>query len=348
MVATSGWTLDPQGRAMSKSLGNVVDPVDIAKRLGAEIVRMWVASVDFREDVTCSEDLMQRVADMYRKVRNTFRYILGNLDGFDPARDMVAVNDMEPIDRYMLGQTWDMAKQVLESYNEFAFHKVYQRLNQFCVVDLSKIYFDVLKDRLYTFAPKSQARRSGQSAIWLIGEALVRLFAPLMSFTADEVWRYLPQVEGRAQSVHLAEFPSANEIDITIDPQEKSDWDALLTVRSEVLNVLEEARQSKLIGSGLEAHVKLTAADPAFAALERNQSQLRTLFIVSGVTLAKGQPGEGRTVKVEVSKAAGEKCERCWNYSTHVGEDTQYPTVCERCSPVLHELETAVGAGADC
>jgi isoleucyl-tRNA synthetase len=347
MVATSGWTLDPQGRAMSKSLGNVVDPVDIAKRLGAEIVRMWVASVDFREDVTCSEDLMQRVADMYRKVRNTFRYILGNLNGFNPARDMVAVNDMEPIDRYMLGQTWDMAKQVLQCYEEFAFHKVYQRLNQFCVVDLSKVYFDVLKDRLYTFAPRSQARRSGQSAIWLIGEALVRLFAPLMSFTADEVWRYLPQVEGRAQSVHLAEFPSAKEINIAIDPQEKSDWDALLTVRAEVLTILEEARQSKLIGSSLEAHLKIIAADPTFAALERNQSQLRTLFIVSGVTLEKGQPGDGRTVKVDVTKAVGEKCERCWNYSTHVGEDSQYPTVCERCSPVMHELETAIGAGAE-
>jgi isoleucyl-tRNA synthetase len=346
MVATSGWTLDPQGRAMSKSLGNVVDPVDIANRLGAEIVRMWVASVDFREDVTCSEDLMRRVADMYRKVRNTFRYILGNLHGFSPATDMVPVEEMEPIDRYMLSQAWEMSKQVLQWYEEFAFHKVYQRLNQFCVVDLSAIYFDVLKDRLYTYAPKSKARRSGQSAIWLIGEVLVRLVAPIMSFTSDEVWRHLPQVAGRAASVHLAEFPSSKEIAVKLGEQEKSDWDSLLAIRPEVLKALEDARQNKLIGSGLEAQVKITAGDPAFEVLKRNEDQLRALFIVSGVMLEQGTVPEGSSVAVEVTKAAGEKCDRCWNYSTAVGQDSSYPTVCERCSSVLKELETAAGAQA--
>jgi isoleucyl-tRNA synthetase len=342
-VATSGWTLDPQGRAMSKSLGNVVDPVDIAKRLGAEIVRMWVASVDFREDVTCSEALMQRVADMYRKVRNTFRYILGNLDGFVPARDMVEFGEMEPIDQYMLGQTWEMARQALAEYEEFAFHRAYQRLNNFCVVDLSQVYFDVLKDRLYTFAPKSRARRSGQSALWLIGEALVRLFAPLMSFTADEVWQCLPQVEGRPASVHMAEFPAVQNSAFVMQPEEKADWETLLAVRPQVLKALEEARQAKRIGSGLEAQVKITAADPVFSVLARNEQQLRPLFIVSGVKLEKGA-GDGATVGIEVSPAEGRKCERCWNYSTHLGEDRDYPTVCERCSPVLHELEAAAGA----
>ncbi|MFB3815783.1 MAG: isoleucine--tRNA ligase [Terriglobales bacterium] len=339
MVATSGWTLDPQGRAMSKSLGNVVDPVDIANRMGAEIVRLWVASVDFREDVTCSEELMQRIAEMYRKVRNTFRFILGNLDGFEPAKDTVPFQEMEPLDQYMLGQTWEMSKQVVAWYDEFAFHKVYQRLNQFCVVDLSAIYFDVLKDRLYTFAPKSKARRSAQSAIWLIGEVLVRLVAPTMSFTADEVWQYLPKVDGRPGSVHLAEFPAAKDIAMVMPEKAKADWDLLLALRPEVLKALEEVRQAKLIGSGLEAAVKITASDPAYSALERNAGQLRALFIVSHVELAKDQPPDGSSIKVEVSKAPGQKCERCWNYSTHVGEDPNYPTVCERCSPVLRELE---------
>jgi isoleucyl-tRNA synthetase len=344
-VATHGWTLDAQGRPMSKSLGNVVDPVDIANRLGAEIVRMWAASVDFREDVRASEELMQRAAETYRKVRNTFRYILGNLHGFDPAKDMIPFQEMEALDQYMLAQTWDMAKQVRTWYDEFAFHKLYQRLNQFCVVDLSAIYFDVLKDRLYTFAPKSRARLSAQSAIWLIGEVLVRLVAPIMSFTAEEVWRHLPPVEGRPESVHLAEFPSANQIALSMNEKEKSDWDMLLALRPEVLKALEEARQAKLIGSGLEAEVKIIAADPAYSVLARNQDQLRALFIVSAVRVEKGQPANGASVKTEVSKAPGEKCERCWNYSTHVGEDRLYPTVCERCSPVLHELEAAAEVG---
>jgi isoleucyl-tRNA synthetase len=247
----------------------------------------------------------------------------------------------------MLSQAWEMSKQVLQWYEEFAFHKVYQRLNQFCVVDLSAIYFDVLKDRLYTFAPKSKARRSGQSAIWLIGEVLVRLVAPIMSFTADEVWKHLPHVDGRAESVHLAEFPSAKEIAITLGEQEKADWELLLSVRAEVLKALEEARQAKLIGSGLEAQVKLLATDAVYSVLERHAEQLRYLFIVSAVTLAKGQPTEGTNVKIEVSKADGQKCERCWNYSTYVGKDSRYPTVCDRCSSVQSELEAAASSGGE-
>ncbi|MFB3917662.1 MAG: isoleucine--tRNA ligase [Terriglobales bacterium] len=338
-VATHGWTLDAQGRPMSKSLGNVVDPVDVANRLGGEIVRLWAASVDFREDVRASEELMQRVAETYRKVRNTFRYILGNLHGFNPQQDNVSYDQMEPLDRYMLAATWEMAREVEQSYEQFAFHKVYQRINQFCVVDLSAIYFDILKDRLYTFAPKSRARRSAQSAIWLIGEVLVRLVAPIMSFTADEVWKHLPQVPGRPVSVHLAQFPAAQEITITAPPQLKSDWDTLLAARPEVLKALEDARRDKLIGGSLEAQVKITAPDPLYSVLERHADQLRAVFIVSGVQLGKTAGNESAGIRVQVSKADGKKCERCWNYSVHVGEDPKYPTVCERCSSVLREIE---------
>ena len=187
-VATAGWTLDPQGRAQSKSLGNTVDPVAIADKMGAEIVRLWVASVDFREDVMASDELMQRIAESYRKLRNTFRYILGNLHEFDPRHDAVSFADMHELDQYILLRASELAKDVREHYDNFVFHKVYQRLKDFCIVDLSSIYFDVLKDRLYTSAPKSQARRSAQTALWRLGEALVRLLAPVTSFTSEEVW----------------------------------------------------------------------------------------------------------------------------------------------------------------
>jgi isoleucyl-tRNA synthetase len=346
-VATPGWTLDAQGRPMSKSLGNTVDPVDVAERLGGEIVRLWVASVDFREDVRASEELMQRVAEQYRKIRNTFRYILGNLDKFDPQQHAVAFSEMEGLDRYMLLRTAAMAQEVLRWYGEFEFHRIYHRIHDFCVVDLSNTYFDILKDRLYTFAPESRARRSAQTAIWRIGEALVRLLAPVMSFTADEIWSFLPAVAGRPESVHLAQFPAP--ADITGDTaaasgleELKSDWETLLGVRDEVLKALEEARNRKLIGGSLEAQVRVSAPEPVYSLLERYRAQLRYVFIVSQVTLAPAPSGDGASgIQVEVGKAAGQKCERCWNYSVHVGEDRDYPMVCERCSAALDEIEAA-------
>jgi isoleucyl-tRNA synthetase len=344
-VVTPGWTLDEEGHALSKSRGNDVDPVDIANRLGAEIVRLWVASVDFREDVVGSERLMQRLAETYRKIRNTFRYILGNLDGFDPARHAVGYAEMQEIDRYMVRQAAEMADQVAAWYASFEFHKIYQRVNQACVVDLSAFYFDVLKDRLYTYAPDSPARRSAQTAIWKIGEALVRLLAPILSFTCEEVWQHLPKVANRPVSVHLATFPGEQEIvgELPVPDdyeQLRSDWTVLQGIRDEVLKALEGARNDKLIGGSLEAQVTLTAAEPAYSLLKRHQSELRYLFIVSQAALEKAPARDGAAaVSVQVAKAAGRKCERCWNYSTHVGEDPVYPGVCERCSAVLKELE---------
>jgi isoleucyl-tRNA synthetase len=345
-VVTPGWTLDEKGQAMSKSRGNDVDPVDIANRLGGEIVRLWVASVDFREDVVGSEQLMQRVAESYRKIRNSlFRYVLSNLYDFDPQRDAVSFDQMDDLDRYMLRQTVAMAADVTQWYEEFAFHKIYHRINDFCVVELSAFYFDVLKDRLYTYAPNSRGRRAAQTAIWRIGEALVRLLAPIVSFTCDEVWQHLPKLPDRLPSVHLANFPAASDIlggaaILVEDAAQSEDWKTLLAVRTEVLKALEEARHSKLIGgANLEAQVTVTAAEPAFSVLARYKDQLRYLFIVSAVTLEPGASGNGTSgVSVRVSKADGKKCERCWNYSIHVGEDPDYPTVCERCSAVLKEL----------
>ena len=342
MVATHGWTLDEHGSAMSKSRGNDVDPVDVADRLGGEIVRLWAASVDFREDVVGSEKVMQQVAENYRKIRNTFRYILGNLADFDPERDAVPFDQLKEIDQYILRQTLEVSEQVNNWYAEFAFHKIYQRLNQFCVVELSAFYFDVLKDRLYTFAPKSPARRAAQSTIWRIGEVLVRLLAPIMSFTCDEVWRHMPALDQRAESVHLSKFYRQEDVvgsHPEVNSKQDQDWATLRAIREHVMKALEEARNSKLIGSGLEAQLQLTAADPAYSVLKRFEDQLRYLFIVSAVKLAQGSGNGVSGVKIEVGKAPGKKCERCWNYSTRVGEDTAYPTVCERCSAVLKEIE---------
>ena len=342
-VVTPGWTLDEKGHAMSKSRGNDVDPVDIAGRLGGEIVRLWTASVDFREDVVGSEALMQRIGDNYKKIRNTFRYILSNLYDFDPSYDTVHFNKMEEIDQYMLRQTVAFAADVRGAYDEFAFHRIYHRVYHFCIVDLSAFYFDVLKDRLYISAPKSPARRSAQTAIHRIGEALTRLLAPIMTFTCEEVWQHLPNTEdGREESVHLAYFPNAGQItsEVKASPDStQSDWTTLRSVRDDVLKALEEARNNKLIGTSLEAQVLLTASDPLYALLKRHEAELRYLFIVSSVTLSQGAGNGTGSVRAEIKKADGQKCERCWNYSTHVGEDKNYPTVCERCSPVLKKIE---------
>ncbi|MFY9561785.1 MAG: isoleucine--tRNA ligase [Terriglobales bacterium] len=344
-VVTPGWTLDEKGQALSKSRGNDVDPVDIANRLGGEIVRLWTASVDFREDVVGSEALMQRVGENYKKIRNTFRYILSNLYDFDPQKDAVPFDKMEALDQYMLRQTCSFTSDVRNWYDEFAFHKIYHRVNHFSIVDLSAFYFDVLKDRLYISAPKSQARRSAQTATWRIGEDLVRLLAPITSFMSEEIWQYLPKGEGRAESVHLAVFPASSDIlgsgVSEHDDQQDKDWATLRSVRDEVLKALEDARNRKLIGGGLEAQVAVSASDPVYSVLKRYEGQLRYLFIVSAVTLTQGSGNGTGGVSVEVKKADGAKCERCWNYSTQVGEDKNYPTVCERCSAALKEIEGA-------
>ncbi len=345
-VVTPGWTLDEKGQAMSKSRGNDVDPVDIADRMGAEVVRLWVASVDFREDVVGSELLMQRVAETYRTIRNNlFRYVLSNLYDFDPQADAVPFEKLEEIDQYMLRLTATLAADVRRWFDEFAFHRIYHRVNYFCVTELSAFYFDVLKDRLYISAPKSQARRSAQTAIWRIGEAMSRLLAPIMSFTSEEVWGHLPHLPNRLESVHLALFPSASDLlgegTAVDDPAQRQDWSAMLAIREEVMKALDTARNAKMIGKPLEAQLTITAADPAYSLLARYKDQLRYLFIVSAVTLTEGSGNGTGQVHVEVKKADGAKCERCWNYSVHVGEDKAYPTVCERCSAVLKELEAS-------
>jgi isoleucyl-tRNA synthetase len=335
-VATAGWTLDEQGRAMSKSLGNGVDPVDIAERMGGEIVRLWVASIDFREDMAASENLMARCAELYRKVRNTFRFLLGNLNGFDPVRDRVAESELLPLDQYMLARTRDLSEKIRAWYDAFEFHRVYQAVNEFAIVDLSSFYLDVLKDRMYTFAPTSLARRSAQTVLSQITETLVRLVAPILSFTADEVWEYLPAAAGREPSVHLALFPKPEEIYSQEPAKLLEEWKQIFAVRDEALRVLEEARQAKRIGKGLEADLQISASGPLFALLQRHAAGLKEIINVSAVHVAQSTPDV--PLAITALPASGHKCARCWNFMPEVSNYGIWQNVCTRCHNALKEM----------
>jgi isoleucyl-tRNA synthetase len=347
MVATSGWTLDEQGRAFSKSLGNGVDPVDVAKRLGGEIIRLWVASVDFREDVAASENLMQRVSDNYRKLRNTLRFLLSNLYDFDPTTNAVHFSQMEPLDQFILARTAELDATIRGAYEDFEFHRAYHALNEYVNTDLSALYLDVLKDRLYTFAPNHPGRRSAQTALWRIAEALTRLIAPILSFTAEEVWQLLPKTATREASVHLALFPDIADIVPGNVRHIEEDWEHLLTLRDEVLKVLEEARTAKEI-SNRPSEVEVTAGwintlscqhNPIF---ERYHEILPELLGVAQVHIADAIVTEGEVAKgafyVRAKPAKGSKCERCWRFTEDVGQQPSYPTVCVRCADALQAI----------
>jgi isoleucyl-tRNA synthetase len=333
-VITHGWTLDAQGRAMHKSAGNAVEPDQVIKQSGAEIIRLWCASSNYFDDMRGSDEILQRVMDGYRKLRNTARFALGNLHGFDPAADAVPLDEMEEIDRWALAELAVMLAAVREAYQRYEFHSVLQTVTNFSTVTLSARYFDIIKDRLYTYAPKNRARRSAQTALYQIVDALARILAPILAFTADEIWEHIPRGANSdtPASVHLSEFPEPASYDPALIPT----WNSLFEVREKVLGELEKARTNKTIGSSLEAHVVVRASGGSYELLKRYESQLRYLFIVSQVELPEAQT-EG--IEIQIGRAQGQKCERCWNYSTRVGEFERYPTVCERCAAALEEIE---------
>jgi isoleucyl-tRNA synthetase len=330
-VITHGWTLDAQGRAMHKSAGNAIEPDKVIKQSGAETIRLWCASSNYFDDMRGSDEILQRVTDGYRKLRNTARFALGNLDGFDPARDTVPYDEMEEIDRWALAELGRVTKEVLAAYKAYEFHNVYRALFNFATVTLSARYFDIIKDRLYTFAPRNKARRSAQTALLQIADALARMLGPILVFTADEIWENLP--DRTEPSIHLALLPKASD---ESHDELSAEWERLFAIRDDVLRALEEARVAKHIGSSLEAKVTLQASGSALELLQRHQNDLRYLFIVSQVELGTAE-GEGDSIAI--ATADGEKCERCWNYSTHVGESERHPTVCERCIAALNEIE---------
>ena len=337
-VLTHGWTLDAQGKAMHKSLGNAVSPDEVIPRLGAEVLRLWCVSSNYMDDMRCSDEILQRVSDGYRKLRNTARFALGNLDGFDPATEGVDEHEMLEIDRWALAALNSAIVDVREAYEAYDFHLVYQTLHQFCTVTLSARYFDIIKDRLYTFAPKNQARRSAQTALYKIAGALARMLAPILVFTSDEIWENLPRsVTDTEPSVHVATFPEplgSGHTDLL------TTWAHLFGYRDEVLAKLEAARVARLIGSSLEARVQISAGSEAYGKLAPHRDFLRYLFIVSEVELAEPNAEmESGAIEVIIARAHGEKCERCWNYSSRVGESSKYPNVCERCVVALEEIE---------
>jgi len=344
-VVTHGWTLDEKGQPMSKSLGNTLYPNEIVERWGADLLRLWVASVEYQADVKMSERVMTQLSEAYRKIRNTFRFALGNLADFDPAHDALPNEQLEEMDPWMLERTAELVTKCGDWYAAYDFHRVYHAIHDFCVVDLSAFYFDVLKDRLYTKAAKNKSRRSAQTAVWKITSALVRLLAPVLVFTSEEIWKHLPKAKGDQPSVHMSEFPDAESLIAKIDPQKKEAWEELAKVRSAVLVKLEEARNAKSIGGSLEAKVSLHSSLPKLQTILKSYAkQLPALFIVSQVQVLDSAPlasqgGESPNLGIMIDKADGKKCERCWNYSTHVGENSRYPTVCERCTEALGEIE---------
>lgn len=336
--ATNGWALDGEGRAMSKSLGNVIAPEQIIQTHGAEVLRLWAASVEFYEDVRISETILARLTEAYRKIRNTFRFALGNLFDFDPQADRVAAANQLEFDQWILWRLEQVIARCRKHYEDFAFHKVYQALYNFCTVDLSAVYFDVIKDRLYTAAARSAARRSAQTSLYLLTHALARLLAPLLSFTTEEVWGHLPKTEGDLESVHLMPFPEPDFAtrDLSAERRERLlNWERLMPVRDQVLKALEAARQEKFIGAPLEARVRLTAGRELFPLLEEYLEELPVLFIVSQVALENHTEAQ---LAVHVERAPGSKCERCWKYTTSVGFDPEFPTICQSCSTALKEM----------
>ena len=342
-VLTHGFVVDGDGRKMSKSTGNVISPEEVINRYGAEILRLWVASEDYRIDIRLSQEILDRLTEAYRRLRNTFRYLLGNLYDFNPARDTVPYRELLELDRWTLHRLQELTETVTRSYKRFEFHSIYQAVYNFCVLTLSSFYLDVLKDRLYTSAANSKGRRSAQTALNAILEGLVRLMAPVIPFTADEVWRYLPRNK-RPISVHA---------DLFIPPREEykdssliKRWEVLLNVRKEVTKALELARKDKIIGHSLDATVSVALPKDLLRGLKDYQDELRSICIVSAIELMEEGKIEGDYesqeypgLVVKVVPSSFPKCERCWIHHPTVGRDREHPSICSRCVRVIREVE---------
>ena len=334
-VVTHGFLIDVDGKKMSKSLGNVIAPQDVIKESGADIVRLWAAMSDYREEIRVGKEILARVVEAYRKLRNTLRYLLANLYDFDPATDRVPHGQLEEIDRLILARYAQVAEHALDGYDAYDYATICQALNGFITVDVSSFYADVTKDRLYTLAPRSRERRSAQTAMYVMADGLTRLLAPILSFTADELWRFVPGA--REESVHLALFPGRAELKAMVDTDLLARWSKLMTVREQVLARIEPLRKDKQIGSSLQAKVSLAVPDAERALLERYAPQLPMLFIVSEVELAPSGAAPG----VTIGRADGVKCERCWRYVASVSKDPAWEGLCSRCEEALAQAAHA-------
>jgi isoleucyl-tRNA synthetase len=341
-VVTHGFTMDGEGRKMSKSLGNVISPLDVAGARGAEILRLWVSMIDFLEDMRLSQEILDRNAEAYRKIRNTFRYLLGNLAGFDAAADRVAASEMEEIDRWAMHKLEALRQLVVDAYTSHQYHLVYHALNSFVTVTLSSFYLDILKDRLYTAPRASRERRSAQTVLWEMASSIARLSAPILCFTAEEIWQELEALAGKPRwgnaTVHAQVFPEPSRL--PADPALLARWDKLGSIRETVMKALEDARTAKVIGGSLEASVAISGPAETLDFLRSFGSDLRFLFITSGVTF--GGPAEALAVAVE--KAGGTKCQRCWSYTHDVGSDAEWPGACARCARAVRLILAEAGS----
>ncbi len=340
-VLTHGFVVDGEGRKMSKSLGNVISPQDIIASYGADVLRMWVASCDYYEDIRISKEILERTSEAYRKIRNTCRFIIGNLYDFDPKKDKIEYSNLLEIDKWAASKANSLLEEVTKAYDNFEFHKVFRLIYNFCTVELSSFYLDVLKDRLYTYAPNSKERRSCQTAIYDVIFILAKSLAPIAPFSADEIWLKLPSVE-KEVSVHASLWPEISEGNIDKDLEAR--WDKILALRPFVMKAIEEKRTAGLIGDSMEAAVTLYIKDSnKYNFLRNYASELASAFIVSDFKLesVKEYPMdkqgllEVEDVAIYADKAGGQKCERCWNYSLSVGKDTSHPKLCSRCVEVL-------------
>ena len=334
-VLTHGFTVDGKGKKMSKSVGNVVDPLTIIKKSGADILRLWVSSCDYSEDVKVSDDILLQRVDAYRKIRNTCRFILGNTFDFDYNKDVVSYEDLLEIDKLALSKLYNLLKKIDFAYENYQFHKVFTEIYMFCTVEMSSFYLDILKDRLYTFGKKSLERCSAQTVMINILDVLTRIMTPILSFTSEELWKFMKPELKNQESVHLADWPEINEDYIDIELE--NTWKKLSNVRDDVLKKIEELRNSKVVGNSLESLVKISVADEElYNLLLKYEQELPTIFIVSKVILEKKEQGD---LEITAEKVDAKKCLRCWNYRDSVGKYSEHPDICERCYGVVKDIK---------
>lgn len=332
-VVTHGYVVDEKGRKMSKSLGNGIDPMELINEFGADILRLWALSSDYTSDVSISKGIIKQVAEVYRKIRNTARFILGNISDFDVSNP-VNYEELQEIDKWALTKLNKLIEDCSNAYDGYDFKKAYQAINQFCVVDMSNFYLDIIKDRLYTEKPNSIERRAAQTTMYEILQALVRILAPMTCFTAEEIWKFMPHKDNeKLDSVMLSYYPEINEKYNNKELEEK--WNKIIKIKELVSKKLEEARSEKVIGHSLNAKVTLYAENDEYEFLLENKELLMTVFIVSGLEIEKNERKNEEKIGVKVEVADGKKCERCWMYSTTVGEDKENPNICHRCSEAL-------------
>ena len=338
-ILTHGFTMDGQGRKMSKSLGNTILPKDITEKYGADILRLWVSSVDYREDVRISENILQQMSDAYRRIRNTARFLMGNLNNFDYANDKVDYKDMFEIDKWAMHKLEELKEKTTEYYDKYEFYSLFQEITYFCSMEMSSFYLDIVKDRLYCEGTTSIERRSAQTVLTEVLKVLVRIISPVLSFTADEIWERIPEALKEEESVHLSKWIEANPEYLNEELAKK--WDKIARLRREVNKKLEAERQTGLIGHSLDARVLLNIANAEYSFIkDYTENEVSDLFIVSQVKFVNDSLAESEIegISISVEKASGEKCERCWKYDEEVGHNHNHPDVCPRCASVLEKM----------